>query len=513
MAYNLPSFLRDNSRYHDISGFLDDHRKITGRMYTIIAKMIADVCKTIKSSHDVYCKSLVTFCRFLKVSPPDSILRDDLKIYAFVSIQTAQIFLETTYMGDDFITDTARLDNEKLQEYQDFFYKTMALDVNVPSWLELVSHEKMSLDEFEKVKDIILHIVSDYMIVSKFSVYDLSMEVIRLIRSGESPISHLIWKSYKESTIETIPECSYNKAMISLVEGKGEVIQMTPTRVLEKPRFKIRDKMDFQEELGGGTFGTVYHYICDEGEFAVKVISNENMCEGLREVYILLHTDHLSIVKVTEYGLLEKSIYLMMPKAKSDLRLVRIPGRDKTIRYMKKILEGLEYLHSLGISHRDLKPGNILVYEGNGGEDIKICDFGLSRHLSRDGSKTSVTGTLWYRAIDVLLDNPRYDEKIDIWAAGCVFYYLLKGTDLFKGESEIEQIFKIFKVLGTPTEGFLTTLPDYKSSFPKYDKVKLEDDLPQAGKEVLSLLEDMLAYNPDDRIPASKALENEIFKM
>ena len=99
--------------------------------------------------------------------------------------------------------------------------------------------------------------------------------------------------------------------------------------------------------------------------------------------------------------------------------------------------------------HRDLKPGNLLVGEDN--RTIKIADFGLARTFGLPlKTYTHEVVTLWYRAPEVLLGQKVYSTAIDMWSIGCIFYELCHHKPLFPGKSEIDQIFRIFKVIGTP---------------------------------------------------------------
>jgi len=107
-------------------------------------------------------------------------------------------------------------------------------------------------------------------------------------------------------------------------------------------------------------------------------------------------------------------------------------------------------MHTMRILHRDLKPQNIMITVNC---EVKIGDFGLSKvyGLPMD-SFTHEVVTLWYRAPEVLLGNDLYDASIDTWSIGCIIAEMIQKRPLFIGDSEIDQIFKIFRMLGTPDE-------------------------------------------------------------
>ena len=126
-----------------------------------------------------------------------------------------------------------------------------------------------------------------------------------------------------------------------------------------------------------------------------------------------------------------------------------------TQKFLYQMLSGIADCHMKRIIHRDLKPANILI-DKNGNfldnaDSVKIADFGLARTYSvpvRPYSHDVVT--LWYRAPEILLGSLEYSTPIDIWSIGCIFVELITKRALFAGDSEIDQLYRIFRMLGTP---------------------------------------------------------------
>ncbi len=183
---------------------------------------------------------------------------------------------------------------------------------------------------------------------------------------------------------------------------------------------------------------------------------------------------------------------------------------------MFQILEGVRYLHSVSLIHRDLKSSNILM--NNKGE-IKITDFGLSRFYN-PSSKSPLTNcvvTLWYRAPEILLGSSYYDSSSDIWSVGCILVELLFGYVPFRGRSENDQIEQIYKVLGTATDenwSGVNKLKYYSSTLGKqiYYENKLKQELTERYEEkVVDLIMRMLCYDPKNRITADQALDHSFF--
>lgn len=124
--------------------------------------------------------------------------------------------------------------------------------------------------------------------------------------------------------------------------------------------------------------------------------------------------------------------------------------------------------------HRDLKPQNLLI-DKNG--VIKLADFGLARAFGLPvKTYTHEVVTLWYRAPEILLGQKQYSTPVDIWSIGCIYAEMAQRRALFAGDSEIDQIFKIFQAQGTPNENHWPSalkLQDFKPTFPKWKGIPL----------------------------------------
>lgn len=173
----------------------------------------------------------------------------------------------------------------------------------------------------------------------------------------------------------------------------------------------------------------------------------------------------------------------------------------------------MHYCHQRRVIHRDLKPQNLLVDIGS--KTIKLADFGLARAIGVPiRAYTHEVITLWYRAPEILLGCQRYSVGVDIWSIGCIFAEMIRGRPLFCGDSEIDQLFKIFRILTTPTEKDwegVTSFPDYKANFPKWTENKLEEKLPTLDQSGLDLVKRMLVYDPVERISARNVLRHPYF--
>jgi serine/threonine protein kinase len=136
---------------------------------------------------------------------------------------------------------------------------------------------------------------------------------------------------------------------------------------------------------------------------------------------------------------------------------------------LKQLISGIAFCHEHRVLHRDLKPQNLLLDRNN---TLKLADFGLARTFSVPLRKyTHEVVTLWYRAPEILLGVEEYTTAVDSWSVGCILAEMVKLQPLFPGESEIDELFRIFRTRGTPTEVLwpgVTQLQNYQSTFPMW---------------------------------------------
>ncbi|KAH8021518.1 hypothetical protein HPB51_015914 [Rhipicephalus microplus] len=283
---------------------------------------------------------------------------------------------------------------------------------------------------------------------------------------------------------------------------------------------KMKDYV-IMEKIGEGTYGVVYKAKCKATNkiVAIKKIRVENGDEGvpattIREVALLRELKHENIVRLIDVIMPpSKAIHLVFEYMTMDLRkLLDTQAKNKTLdgavvkKYLGQIVDAILFCHRRRVLHRDLKPANVLI-DDNGG--LKVADFGLCRAFTLPvGIFTHEVVTLWYRAPEILLGASRYSTPVDVWSIGCIFFELLTGKTLFRGDSEIDQLFRIFRVLGTPTVNKwpeVTQLPNYKPTFPVWRKNIVAELLPEVDCEVVDLLQKMLIYSPGERISAKGA--------
>jgi protein kinase len=289
-------------------------------------------------------------------------------------------------------------------------------------------------------------------------------------------------------------------------------------RVSQSSRMKRFEEL---EVLGNGAFGIVTK--CRDREtgdiIAIKKMKQRyasfDECLQLKEVKSLRKIKHANVVKLLQIFRENEYLYLVFELlGKSLLRTIneRVSYPESEVRtIMNQILTGLAHIHRQGFFHRDMKPDNVCWKD----DSLKITDFGLAREIRSRPPYTEYAGTRWYRAPEVILRAEFYNSPVDIWAAGVIMAELYSGRPLFQGISETDQLYKIFGVLGAPTQ---KTWPDAIKlaarlglRFPNTVPVGLESLVPNASPAGMRLLSELLRYDPARRPTATQALQHEFF--
>uniref|UniRef100_A0A3Q1GL38 cyclin-dependent kinase n=1 Tax=Acanthochromis polyacanthus TaxID=80966 RepID=A0A3Q1GL38_9TELE len=323
------------------------------------------------------------------------------------------------------------------------------------------------------------------------------------------------------------PEENYipDSPPISPVELKKELPKYLPALQ------GCRSVEEFQclNRIEEGTYGVVYRAKDKKTDeiVALKRLKMEKEKEGfpitsLREINTILKAQHPNIVTVREIvvGSNMDKIYIVMNYVEHDLKSLMetmkqpfLPGEVKTL--MIQLLRGVRHLHDNWILHRDLKTSNLLLsHKGI----LKIGDFGLAREYGSPLKPyTPVVVTLWYRSPELLLGAKEYSTAVDMWSVGCIFGELLTQKPLFPGKSEIDQINKIFKDLGSPSEkiwpGYSELPAVKKMTFTEYPYNNLRKRFGALlSDQGFDLMNKFLTYCPSKRILSDEALKHEYFR-
>jgi len=295
-------------------------------------------------------------------------------------------------------------------------------------------------------------------------------------------------------------------------------------KVAAAPYHLAMEQYEKLEKVGEGTYGVVYKAQDSKGAiYALKTIRLEAEDEGIpstaiREISLLKELQHPNIVRLCDVIHTERKLTLVFEFLDQDLKksLDMCEGGlepQVTKSFLLQLLRGVTYCHQHRVLHRDLKPQNLLISrEGY----LKLADFGLARAFGIPvRSYTHEVVTLWYRAPDVLMGSRKYSTPVDIWSVGCIFAEMVNGRPLFPGNTDQDQLQKIFKVLGTPNEMMWPTvaeLPDWKTDFNQYEAQPWTSMVGALEEYGVDLLSKMLMYDPQQRIAGKVGMEALYFK-
>lgn len=288
--------------------------------------------------------------------------------------------------------------------------------------------------------------------------------------------------------------------------------------------------------IGNGSFGVVFQarLIRNEGEpphesghddVAIKKVLQDKRFKN-RELQIMRVLRHPNVVDLRAFfythGDKRDELYLNLvlefvpetvyrasrhyTKAKQTMPMLLVKL------YMYQVLRSLVYTHSLGICHRDIKPQNLLLDPRTG--VLKLCDFGSAKILVPGEPNVSYICSRYYRAPELIFGATNYTTNIDIWSTGCVMAELMQGMPLFPGESGIDQLVEIIKVLGTPSREEIKTMnPNYmEHKFPQIRPHPFSKIFrPRTPADAIDLISSLLQYTPQSRLTAVEAMCHPFF--
>ncbi|KAJ3162489.1 regulator of ime2 [Geranomyces michiganensis] len=280
--------------------------------------------------------------------------------------------------------------------------------------------------------------------------------------------------------------------------------------------------------IGNGSFGVVFQaqLIPNKEQVAIKKVLQDKRFKN-RELQIMRLLDHRNICSLRAFfysnGEKKDEVFLNLTLEfipETIYRASRHYGKVKQTMpmasiklYMYQLFRSLAYIHSLGICHRDIKPQNLLLDPSSG--VLKLCDFGSAKILVRDEPNVSYICSRYYRAPELIFGSTDYSVSIDVWSTGCVMAELMLGTPIFPGESGVDQLVEIIKVLGTPTREQIKSMNRNYTEY-KFPQIKASP-WPRTFKnkpttpESLDLIARLLEYTPLNRLTAIEAMAHNFF--
>ena len=291
------------------------------------------------------------------------------------------------------------------------------------------------------------------------------------------------------------------------------------------------NKYQILKSIGDGTYGTVYEGINKETNQKVAIKKLKNKMTSWEECMLQNEVRYLSklnknenIIKLLEvireqnndvsyiFEYCDCNLFEFIERHRKQKMFI---SEAKIRNIIYQITCGIKYLHSNNIMHRDLKPENILIILND--NLVKIADFGTAKEIPdyQDNSLTDYVCTRWYRAPECTLKSHNYNEKIDIWAIGCIMAELYTLKPIFPGNDEFDQLNKILNVVGTPEfndwpEGY-ALIQKLNIRMPNYNKSNLGQIVFNANGDAIKFLESIFQLDPKKRPSASDLLKHPYF--
>ena len=279
--------------------------------------------------------------------------------------------------------------------------------------------------------------------------------------------------------------------------------------------------------VGNGSFGVVFKAtVVDTGDVvAIKKVLQDKRFKN-RELQIMRVLDNSCIVKLRHCfytnGDKPDEVFLNLVLDYIPDTVYRVTRNYTKMKqqvpafYVKlfsfQILRSLAYIHSQGICHRDIKPQNLLVDPNSG--VLKLCDFGSAKVLVKGEPNVSYICSRYYRAPELIFGSTTYTHSIDVWSFGCVLAELILGQPLFPGETGVDQLVEIIKVLGTPTREEIQSMNQNYTEF-KFPQIKAHPWSKvfrnRADASAVDLVTKILQYSPTKRLTPLQALLHPFF--
>ncbi|NP_001124243.1 cyclin-dependent kinase-like 5 isoform 2 [Danio rerio] len=290
----------------------------------------------------------------------------------------------------------------------------------------------------------------------------------------------------------------------------------------------VMNKFEVLGIVGEGAYGVVLKCRHKETKELVAIKKfkdseeNEEVKETtLRELKMLRTLKQDNIVELKEAFRRRGKLYLVFEYVEKNMLelLEELPNGalpDKVRSYIFQLIKAIHWCHKNEIVHRDIKPENLLI---SANDILKLCDFGFARNLSEgsDANYTEYVATRWYRSPELLLGAP-YGKAVDMWSVGCILGELSDGQPLFPGESEIDQLFTIQKVLGPlPPEQMKLFYSNPRFAGLRFPSVSHPQTLDRRYLGIinglmLDLMKNLLCLNPTERFLTEQCLNHPVFQ-
>lgn len=502
---------------HDYQEFSGNKRDVTPKMRAILIDWLMEVEKMFKIDRCAISLSVTLLDAYLSKI---AIVRDKLLGLGCACLYVAAVIM-VEYPPDisdmAYVTDGAFSSDDITAQITDLI-KVLNGVIIRPSIMFYVPPNDVDMNNLAKIsyfptetmicKPSLVHEAMHYMLYGTYKIYTL--EEINLICKKLVQASNNALKS-SLNMLKTAGEALVGK--IKFVCGTNTT-PIKSSKFVYNKEWHIHDLLGTKiKTLGEGAYGSVKHLQICSKDYAVKT-SSEHFNESITEIMVLQNViNHPNVITLCNFEMFPKEdkskLYMpLMDGTLTSLIEKNALNENDFPKYFKQMILGLHYCHAHDIIVRDIKDPNIVYSKSE--DQLKLIDFGLSVPYSsyRKTLDPGQAATLWYRAPEPLLGDGHYTTKIDIWAIGCVIVFMINKQHLFRGDSEREQLYEIFRILGTPTEQTwpgVTKFSEWQTFFPIWKPQNLSNFI--RGGKYIDIISACLTMDPTKRFNTQQLLD------
>lgn len=404
---------------------------------TILVEWLVEVSTNLGLKSQTLLKSVIVLDAALARMP--NLTTENLQLVGIASLALAALYEQEfpTYM-EEYVAITAS--RESILEMQETIFKLLGCSLSVPTEMDflriLCIDYPDALPQCEQLAIALCVRGSDYLPSVRATA---CIDVVQQSYTNVFDIPHDVVLDAPRDKEEWIASTFFKPSL--------EITLISPEAVPEDAPL-----------LGKGASGIVRKVDYGGATFAVKTTAPDLLDDlmdksTIREISILLSLSHPNVVKIHHITSDLRSIFIELGQGDLEGLIHEVGPWDYNEQRhgAHQLLDALVYIHSCGVLHRDIKPQNIIVYVEQ--EVVyKIADFGSARGCNTpvdNGQYTDVLGTLWYAAPEMLLEDDRYSDRIDVWSMLCTLYQCATGSVLFRGKDQEDQLDTIDYVLDT----------------------------------------------------------------
>lgn len=289
-----------------------------------------------------------------------------------------------------------------------------------------------------------------------------------------------------------------------------------------------QDNYQIVQKLGRGKYSEVFEAInvVNNTKVVIKILKPVKKKKIKREIKILDNLrggpNIITLLDVVKDPWSRTPALIFEHIDNTDFKTLYQKLTDYDIRYyLYELLRALDYCHSMGVMHRDVKPHNVMIDHTN--RKLRLIDWGLAEFYHPGQEYNVRVASRYFKGPELLVDYQEYDYSLDMWSFGCMLASMIfKKEPFFHGHDNYDQLVRIAKVLGTeelydyidrykidPDPRYQDTLG--RHSRKRWEKFVHSENQHLVSREALDLLDKLLRYDHRERLSAKEAMDHPYF--